>query len=144
MRYLSMFVVVVLVFVFAISFAAVAAAESFALRPLDAAASETLASAMEKSETMRLLARSLEGSDLIIHVVTSPMMPASIGGQTRLVTSRGGYRYVRIIINPDLPLRWRSTILARELRNASALAKPRLTDDGRRALQAEPVAKFDH
>ena len=145
MRYLSMFVVIVFVFAFAFTFAAVAAAEPLTPRPLDAVAAETFARSMEKSETVRSMVRVLEGSNVIVHIVTSPSVPASVGGRTQLVTSRGGYRYVRITINAELPLSWRSTILARELRQACEIARLRSgDDDGRRTLQAEPVAKLDH
>jgi hypothetical protein len=133
MRYLSMLVVITFVFVSAVAFAAVAAADTLTPRPLDPIAVETLASVLEKSESTRSVVRVIEGSNVIVHIVSSPSVPASVGGRTRLVTSRGGYRYVRITINSELPLRWRSAILARELRNAGDVV-----------LQAEPVTKFDH
>ena len=145
MRYVSMFVVIMFVFLFAFTFAAVAAAEPLTPRPLDPIAVETFAAVVSKSEAVRSIVGVIEGSNVIVHIVSSTAVPASVGGQTRLVTTRGGYRYVRITINAELPLRWRTTILARELRNAADVAKSRSADDdGRRALQAEPVAKLDH
>jgi hypothetical protein len=140
-----MFVVILFVFLCAFTFAAAAAAEPLTPRPLDPIAVETFARVMEQSETTRSLVRVIEGSNVIVHIVATPSLPASVGGRTRLVTSRGGYRYVRITISADLPLGWRTAILARELRAASDIARSRPADDGgRRALQAEPVAKFDH
>lgn len=145
MRYVSMFVVIVFVFAFAVTFAAIAGAEPLTPRPLDPVAIETFTHVVDKSEAMRALVRVIEGSNVIVHIVSSPGVPASVGGRTRLVTSRGGYRYVRITINPELPLQWRATILARELRMAGEIAKSRpAEDDRRRTLQTEPVAKLDH
>ena len=106
---------------------------------------------------------------------------------TRFVTSRGGYRYLRISIGSTLTLRMRSAILGHELKHACEVADSSAADvDGLRelfeteglrdgpyfdtraaiaierrvllelqtrrsfqprqgrALQAEPVTKFDH
>ena len=121
-------------------------------------------------------------------------MPAGIGGTTVFVTSRGGYRYLRITLGANMPLRFRSGILGHELKHACEVADSSATDvegmrqlfenEGHRAgqyfetsaaiaiersvllelqmrrpgdcpgpalrpgsgqaLQAEPVAKFDH
>ena len=145
MRYMSMLVVVVFVFVFAISFAAIAAADPLTPRPLDPVAAETFARGREKSAAVRELVATLQGSNVIVHIVSARSMPASVGGKTQFVANRGGYRYVRITVNAELPLRSRTRILEEQLRDAWELGTSRAADnDGRRALQAEPVAKFDH
>jgi hypothetical protein len=41
---------------------------------------------------------------------------------TRFAVSRGGYRYVRIILNAELPAGSRTAILAHELQHASEIA----------------------
>lgn len=128
MRYLSMFVVVILVFVFAISFAAIAAADTFSPRPVDPLAAETLARGVERSATVRAMVATLEGSNVIVHIQSSRELPYGIGGWTRFITSRGGYRYVRITIAADLPLRARSIILAHELQHACEIAESGAAD----------------
>ncbi len=164
-------------------------------RPLDEVSAATFAHAVEGSAVVRGLVDRLEGSNVIVHIVTVPRMPAGIGGTTRFVTSRGGYRYLRITLAADMSLRLRSGILGHELKHACEVADSSATDvesmrelfenEGHRAgqyfetsaamaierdvllelgairpfrlrsgpalrpgsgqaLQAEPVAKFDH
>lgn len=145
MRYLSMFVVITFVFVFAFTFAAVAAAGPLTPRPLDPIAVETFERSVEKSAAVRALVATLEDSNVIVHIVSARSMPATVGGKTQFVTNRGGYRYVRITVNAELPLRSRSVILEEQLRDAWDLGTSRAADNAaRRGLQAEPVAKFDH
>jgi hypothetical protein len=103
-----------------------------------------------------------------------------VGGTTQFVTSRGGYRYVRITLAIDNSPAGRAIILAHELQHAcevatskaddvpsvrqlfekeghrigeyfetrSAMNIERLArkelDAAARALQTEPVIKFDH
>ena len=102
MRYLS--IVLSLLFVPAIA----VAGGKLTPRPLDPIAAETFAHAIERSAIVRSLVGQLESSNVIVHIVTVPQMPAGIGGTTRFVTSRGGYRYLRITLAAGLPLRHRS------------------------------------
>ena len=156
-------------------------------RPLDPVAAETLARATAGSAIVRALVERLESSNVIVHIETATQMPAGIGGMTRFVTSRGGFRYLRITLRPEMTPRLRSAILAHELKHACEVADSSAADtdslrelfdrtghrDGHsfetdaairvehdvraemsaksgskprpgRALQAEPVIKFDH
>jgi hypothetical protein len=147
-------------------------------RPLDPIAAETLARAVEGSAKVRSLVERLEASNVIVHIVTVPRLPAGIGGMTRFVTSRGGYRYLRIDLGADQAPRVRATILGHELQHAVEVADSSAADVdsmrelfeneghrlgeyfetiaairverdvraelGARALQAQPVIKFDH
>ncbi|MEO7158130.1 MAG: hypothetical protein ABI039_11230 [Vicinamibacterales bacterium] len=159
--------------------AAVLAQAPLTPRPLDPIAVETLARAVAGSAVVRGLVERLESSNVIVHIVTSTQMPAGIGGTTRFVTSRGGYRYLRITIGADLTPRMRSAILGHELQHACEVADSSADDAvsmrelfeqagdragsyfetraalqtertvrlellGGRALQAQPVTKFDH
>lgn len=128
MRYFSMLVVVVLVFMLALSVASVAAAEPLTPRPLDPLAAETFERAVAQSSTVRALVAVLEGSNVIVHIQSSRTLPSGIGGTTTFVTSRGGYRYVRITISADLPSRMRAVILGHELRHACEVAESRADD----------------
>ena len=163
-------------------------------RPLDPIAADTFARAVEGSAVVRALVERLEASNVIVHIETVTQMPAGIGGMTRFVTSRGGYRYLRISLGATLTVRLRAAILGHELKHACEVADSSAADveglrrlfeneghrDGRyfdtsaaiaiersvllelqtrrprlrqgparrpgsgQALQAEPVAKFDH
>ena len=141
MRYLSMFVVIMFVFVFALSFAAIAAAEPLTPRPLDPIAAETFARGIEQSATIRTLVTTLEGSNVIVHIESSKTLPLGIGGLTRFIVSRGGYRYVRVTISADLPLRTRTSILAHELRHACEIAQ---SDAGDYAALHELFTRAGH
>lgn len=148
-------------------------------RALDPAAAETFARALEGSAKVRALVERLEASNVIVHIETVMHLPAGIGGMTRFVTTRGGYRYLRISLGSELTLSVRSAVLGHELQHACEIADSSATDvegmrelfqqEGHRegeffetmaaiqtekivwaelktsrALQTEPVVKFDH
>ena len=97
-------------------------------RPLDPLAVETLAHATERSAITRTLIEHLESSNVIVHIETAAPLPYGIGGMTRFVTSRGGYRYLRISLAAGLPLGQRSAILAHELQHAWEVARSPATN----------------
>jgi hypothetical protein len=97
-------------------------------RPLDPLAAETFAHAVERSAVVRSLVERLESSNVIVHIETSLQMPGGIGGTTRFVTSRGGYRYLRITLGSDLTRGGRSAILGHELKHACEVADSSATD----------------
>ena len=116
MRYLSIFVLWFLPSV-------VVAGELLTPRPLDPIAAETFARALSRSAVVRSLVAALEQSNVIVHIESSMQMPAGIVGMTRFVTSRGGYRYVRITIGSDLSKTARTAILGHELQHACEVAE---------------------
>src|ERR1700752_831612 len=105
MRYLSIFVFAVFVVP---SFAI--AGQPLTPRPLDPIAADAFAGAPPES------------SNASVHIVSSRDLPGVIGGTTRFVTSRGGYRYVRITVAVDLSQSGRTTILGHELQHACEVA----------------------
>jgi hypothetical protein len=117
MRYLS---IVVFVVFLVPSFAA--AGERLTPRPLDPIAVDAFARAQTKSALVRSLVATLESSNVIVHIVSSRNLPMGIGGTTSFVTSRGGYRYVRITIAVDLSKSGRTAILGHELQHACEVA----------------------
>jgi hypothetical protein len=123
MRYLSIFVFAV----FLVPSLAVAA-EPRTPRPLDPSAVDAFAIAQAQSAVVRSLVATLESSNVIVHIVTSRLLPTGIGGTTRFVTSRGGYRYVRITIAADLSKSERTTILGHELKHACEIATSEADD----------------
>jgi hypothetical protein len=130
MRYVSMFVVVALVFVFALGLATFAAAEPLTTRPIDPIAAEALNRAMARSSTVRALVAALEASNVIVHIQSARSLAPGISGTTTFVTSRGGHRYLRITIHAGLPARTRAIILAHELRHACEIAESGAADLG--------------
>lgn len=108
-------------------------------RPLDPLAVETLAHAIERSAITRTLIEHLESSNVIVHIETAAPLPYGIGGMTRFVTSRGGYRYLRISLAAGLPLGQRSAILAHELQHAWEVARSPATnvEDMKRLFENE-------
>ena len=107
---------------------AVAAGTSLTPRPVDPVAAEAFAQALERSEIVRSLVATLEASNVIVHIESSRTMPAGIGGMTRFVTARGGYRYVRISFSAELWGRDRIAILAHELQHACEVAQSSAAD----------------
>lgn len=97
-------------------------------RPADPLAAEFLAQALEQSAVVRSLVATLERSNVIVHIETSRALPDGLGGMTRFVTSRGGYRYLRITIHAALKGRARNAILGHELRHACEVAESSADD----------------
>src|SRR5262245_23353437 len=121
MRYLS----IVFVFVFA---AVVSADPLFSTRPVDAIATETFDLAIGRSATVRSLVATLEASNVVVHIQSSRDLPDGIGGTTRFVASRSGYRYLRITIGAQLPLALRAAVLGHELQHACEVASSPASD----------------
>ncbi len=107
---------------------AVVAGTSLTPRPVDPVAAEAFAQALERSEIVRTLVATLEASNVIVHIESSRTMPLGIGGMTRFVTARGGYRYVRISFDAQLWGRDRIAILAHELQHACEVAQSSAAD----------------
>jgi hypothetical protein len=101
---------------------AAVAGERLTPRPLDPVSADALGRALARSAVVRSLVATLEASNVIVHIVSARQMPAGIGGTTRFVTARGGYRYVRITIGAELSRTARSAILGHELQHACEIA----------------------
>jgi hypothetical protein len=123
MRYLSIFV-----FAFLLVPSLSLAGEPLTPRPLDPFAADAFARAQAESAVVRSLVATLESSNVIVHIVSSRSLPMGIGGTTSFVTSRGGYRYVRITIAAALTKSDRTTILGHELQHACEVATSEADD----------------
>ena len=97
---------------------------------------DTLSRAIDGSAIVRGLVERLESSNVIVHIETVAQMPPGIGGMTRFVTNRGGYRYLRIYAGlGDGASRLRSAILGHELKHACEVADSSASDvEGMREL----------
>jgi len=100
----------------------------FSVRPVDPVAADILDFAIARSEVVRSLIGTLERSNVVVHIQSSRELPMGIGGITRFVVSRGGYRYLRITLAADMPNRLRATLLAHELQHACEIAES-MADD---------------
>ncbi len=123
MRYLS---IVLFALVLVPSFAA--AGEPLTPRPLDPVAIDAFDRARAQSAVVRSLVATLESSNVIVHIVSSTSLPGGVGGTTQFVTSRGGYRYVRITIAVGLSKTGRTAILGHELQHACEIAASQADD----------------
>jgi len=123
MRYVSMLVVG---FIVVPSIAL--AGERLTPRPVDSLAAETFERAQARSATVRALVATIEASNVIVHIESSWTLPPGVGGVTRFVATRGGYRYVRITLSAGMPAGARSIILGHELQHACEVAESRADD----------------
>jgi hypothetical protein len=106
------------------------AQDLFALRPLDAWASESLERGRQRSPLVRSLVDRLERSDLIVHIDTREWMASGIAGTTQFVTSVGTHRYVRVSLLRGLSPNARAAMLGHELQHAYELAESQAGTDG--------------
>ena len=121
MRYRSIAVFMFAMLVPSLSLAAVP-------RPVDTWSDAAFALARQRSALVRAMVSELEGSNVIVHIESSRLLPAGVGGITRFVTSQGGYRYVRITLSISLPPSDRVAILGHELQHAIELARATAID----------------
>jgi len=98
------------------------------VRSIDPWAPESLERGMSHSPLVRELVATLEASDVIVHIQTTTSLPFDTAGQTQLVHSAGGYRYVRIAVARGLAPDSRTAILGHELQHACEIARSRAVD----------------
>ena len=100
------------------------------LRTEDARMAAALVRGRDESPTFRAIVDRLGASDLIVYV-SRGSLAGQTSGATQLLTSSGGYRYVRVTmeLNPDTDVG--VAMLGHELRHALELADaPWVNDDG--------------
>jgi hypothetical protein len=98
-------------------------AQGPSVRPLDLLGSAAFDLGQRRSEHFRALVTELQGSDVIVHVVTTPELPLGVVGTTRFVALLEGWRYVRVHLAQSLTPKLRVAMLAHELRHACELAR---------------------
>ena len=108
---------------------AIAGADAaYAVRPLDHSAAATLSRAAHRSAQVRALIAALGETNVIVHLEVSRLLPIGLGGTTRFIASRGGYRYLRMSISAALPPDARAAILGHELQHALEIARSGASD----------------
>ena len=109
-----------LVLVVSLSIADLTAQE--AVRPMDPAARQACDYGRETSPSFRALLAAFDPQRLVVHVVSEEIPIFGTFGTTRLVGAAGHWRYVRITVDPDLPLDQRTAVVAHELQHAREIA----------------------
>jgi hypothetical protein len=94
-----------------------------AVRAMDAGAVEACDHGRASSAAFRALVESFDPEHVVVHVETGTVRIFGTAGATRLVGSAGQWRYVRITVDPDLPLDARTAVLAHELQHAREIAE---------------------
>ena len=103
--------------------------QRFHVRALDPWAAESITRAESGSATVRALVTALTASDVIVHVETAVTLPHPLAGMTRLLSSTGNYRYLRIVLDRDLDPHARAATLAHELQHAVEIARAGVRTD---------------
>jgi hypothetical protein len=107
------------------------------IRTTDARVVRVLASAVERSPTLRGLVEVIDASDVIIHMTTfGPDADRPHGGELQLAASAEGVRYLRMALRRDLSDPQLAVLLAHELQHAVEVAsRPQVAcQDSMRAL----------
>lgn len=92
------------------------------VRPNDGRSASLLLRGIERSETIRRLVANLEARDVIVYVEVQPALNRQLGGRLVWLTAAGGFRYVRVSLNPDLSLEAQIATLGHELQHAFEVA----------------------
>jgi arginine/ornithine N-succinyltransferase beta subunit len=94
-----------------------------AVRAMDPGAVEACAHGRASSASFRALVASFDPEHVVVHVETGTVRIFGTAGATRLVGTAGPWRYVRITVDPDLPLDARTAVIAHELQHAHEIAE---------------------
>ncbi len=93
-----------------------------AVRAMDPGAVEACEHGRASSAAFRALVESFDPERVVVHVETGVVRIFGTAGATRLVGTAGHWRYVRITVDPDLPLDARTAVIAHELQHAHEIA----------------------
>ena len=99
------------------------AQEMGAVRALDSPAAEALACGQRHSQMFRDLVAEIDGSGVIVHVVTGDTTLFGMARTTRLAGVVGGWRYPRVVLRTHLPTDERASVLAHELHHVFEIAR---------------------
>ena len=99
------------------------AAEIARVRLLDRGVERLYEDALDRSPTLRRLVRTLEQSDVIVYVELRPWLPRSLPAGLTFAGAGGGFRYLRIVLNPSNTRRQMLDMLGHELQHAVEIAR---------------------
>lgn len=101
----------------------VAAQTLGSVRAMDPDAEAALTFGRESSPSFRLLTDAFGDERVVVHVVCGDTRVFGTTGATRLASSVGAWRYVRIVIDPRLRLDQRTAVLGHELQHAREIVE---------------------
>lgn len=108
------------VFVLIVSFAVTGlhAEPQEAVRAMDAQSVAACEHGRSASPSFRALVDAFDPERVVVHVVSGETRVFGTAGSTRLAGRAGAWRYLRITLDPDLPLDERTAVLGHELQHA--------------------------
>lgn len=89
-----------------------------AVRAMDAPAVAACDHGRNVSASFRALVDGFDPEHVVVHVVSGDTRVFGTAGATRLAGRAGAWRYLRITLDPDLPLDERTAVLGHELQHA--------------------------
>lgn len=107
------------------------------VRPQDDRTAALLEAGLLRSATLRDLVARVEQSDVFVFIGMNPFARASVSGAMSWMTMAGGYRYLRVGLNPTSPNDQTIATLGHELRHAIEVI-----DDATVTDQASLVALY--
>lgn len=100
------------------------------IRTSDARSALILRLGLERSAILRQQVEEIEGGRVIVYVVLSGDMPERLAGSLNFAGMAGGYRYLRVSLNADVPADQIVASLAHELQHVlEVMANPDVQDD---------------
>lgn len=111
-----------LVLVVSLGIVAADARQVPAVRAMDPGAVEACDRGRVTSASFRALVDAFDPERVVVLIETGVVRTFGTAGATRLVGTAGRWRYVRITVDPDLPLDQRAAVIAHELQHAREIA----------------------
>jgi hypothetical protein len=112
------------------------------VRPVSNHALALLAEGADRSPTFRRLLREIETSDVIVHVEARLGRASLVAASTRFITSSGGSRYLRVLVDAAHPRHVQIALLGHELQHVVEIVGTpsiRSADDLRRHYREHGV-----
>ena len=109
--------------VIGLSLAVMAQASSPSVRSVEPEIQALIEKGIARSETFRSLIAKLAGSDVIVYIESKIIRQGLVGSTSHRVIVRGGYRYVRLAIDPHGPDARLIAVIAHELQHAIEIAQ---------------------
>jgi hypothetical protein len=93
------------------------------IRPDDARSATLFLEGQRRSAILRALAHAIEARDVIVYLQMEPLLvKGSVGGMVTWLTATKHARYVRISMNPELPMLIAIAVLGHELQHVLEIA----------------------
>lgn len=89
-----------------------------AVRAMDTQSVAACEHGRNASASFRALVEAFDPERVVVHVVSGDTRVFGTAGSTRLAGQAGAWRYLRITLDPDLPLDERTAVLGHELQHA--------------------------